>query len=98
MSVTACTTTTEIKLVVTIWFDKSLIDTQCEIHRIDELPQVIEINRCITLLKEEFYFNVNYSVVCPICNGSQYNIHYSIPRSTLINASDCSIAGTCMHA
>ena len=48
MSVTACTTTTEIKLVVTIWFDKSLIDTQYEIHRNAGLPQVIEINRCIT--------------------------------------------------
>ena len=94
MSVMACTTRTEIKLVVTVWFDESLIDPLCEIRNNAGLIQAIQMNTCFTSQKEDFNFNVNYSVVCPICDDSQYSIYYSIPRNVLIDASDCSITGT----
>ena len=97
----ACTTRTEIKLVVNVWFDESLIDPLCEMHSNAGLIQAIPMSTsCITSLKEDFDFNANYSVVCPICDDFQYSIRYSIPRNVLIDASDCSITGTvsmCMN-
>jgi len=95
MSVEACSTRTEIKLVVLVYFNESLISSRCEIEMNNEQPQVISLNTCIFLQKD---INANYSIRCPICNDSQFNVYYSIPRSTLTGAADCSTAvpGKCL--
>lgn len=95
MSVEACTTSTEIIIIVTVNFNESLVYPQCELHRKNQLPEVIQLNTCIVFQKSELNKNTNHSIVCPICSDSQYSIVYNIPNSVLSDAVDCFIAGKC---
>ena len=91
LSVSACATSTEIKLYITmIWFSASLIHPSCELHRNGELLQSIDLDNCVQMRREEFDSDIyNFTVVCPIkCDGC-YRIQHDIPRSSFTNMSDC---------
>ena len=93
ISLTACTTSTDVSLNITMWFNDSLISTPCELYRNGDVVPNIEPTSCIALNRVEHDFNMDtFTIVCPTCNDT-YNIHYNIPRIMLTNVSDCSISG-----
>ncbi|XP_065913382.1 uncharacterized protein [Dysidea avara] len=90
-----CTTSTDVSLNITMWFNDSLISTPCELYRNGDVVPNIEPTSCIALNRVEHDFNMDtFTIVCPTCNDT-YNIHYNIPRIMLTNVSDCSISGNC---
>ena len=60
----------------------------CELHsNAGVAPYILNEGTCVMLLS-----NMNYSIVCPICNH-RYNLIYKIPNSANLNIEYCSNAG-----
>ena len=88
VSVEACTTETDVIIIVTRFFDMSLLSSTCELIGSDGIVDVIELNTCQIFAKSTFNLTVRHTVRCPVCN-SALEIHHRIPDSTLDNISRC---------
>ena len=88
MSVKACTTETDVILIVTRLFDVSLLSSFCELVRSDGIIDIIELNTCQLFSKRDFNLTEMHTVRCPICE-STHEIYHRIPDSTLLNISSC---------
>ena len=69
-----------------VLFNRSLSPSPCELYS-NIAPIGLTERRCVELSS-----NMNYSIVCPICE--QQEVYYKIPNNAFFNIEDCSDSGT----
>ena len=89
ISASVCTTSSGPYLNFSRLFNHSLSISPCELYlNVDIAHDSLNEEACVELSSQ-----MNYSIICPICNQ---DILYKIPNSAFLNTEDCSNAG--MHA
>ena len=89
INTTVCMTNGRTYLSFTLLFNKSLIDSGCELVVLNDIPKVITEQSCVELSS-----NTNYSIQCPLCRQVGRDVNYVIPNSIFTNVEDCFVSGT----